>query len=190
MKIFVFRRWTELSKRKKIIIGLTCFGVLLILGGTIGLVLTPEAPSSLSNKNTLPVNAQVGDNGIQFLSETVKSQPQGEDYFVNYRLQREESRQEAKAMLSPLLNSSVTKTKEEAQQKWLELTHKIEKEGQIESLLKMKGFQDAVVDVNKNAINVIIFSSDLTPDEIRLIQDIVIQVANVRVNQIRISFKK
>lgn len=190
MKIFVLRRWRELSKRQKL--GRTLGGVLgvCILGYALWFGLASDAPSGFSGQASLSVSAPADNSNIQFTSEVVKPIPKGEDYFVNYRLQREESRQEAKLMLSPLLNSSVTKTKEEAQQKWLELSHKIEKEGQVENLLRIKGFQDAVVDVGQNGVNVIVFDPTLSQDEVRLIQAIVIQVTNVRVDLINISFKK
>lgn len=190
MKIFVFRRWAELSRGQKLGIGLAGVLAAFVLSLVLWTSLVPDSPSSFSGKDSMPVNAQVEDSNVQFKTEIIKPVPLGEDYFVNYRLQREESRQEAKAMLSPLLNSNVTKTKEEAQQKWLELSNKIEKEGQIENLLRIKGFQDAVVDVSKNGVNVIVYSSNLTQDEVCLIQDIVARVTSVRLNQINISFKK
>jgi len=190
MKIFVLRRWVELSKGQKFRRGIAGALGVCILGFSLWFALTSDAPSGFSGSDSLPVNAQVGDPNIRFTSEMVKPVPQGEDYFVNYRLQREETRQEAKTMLLPLLNSSVTKTKEEAQQKWLELSQKIEKEDQVENLLRIKGFQDAVVDVTKNGVNVIVFIPTLAPDEVRLIQDIVGRVTSFRVDQIYISFKK
>ena len=188
MKVFVFRRWTELSQRNKLGIWIASFVGLLLLGLGIGSAFNSDSPSGLSGKDSLPVSAIVENQIIQFTTETAKSQ--GEDYFVNYRLKREESRQEAKSMLIPLLNTSESKIKEEAQRKWLELTHKIEKEGEIENVLKIKGFQDAVVDVSKNGVNVTIYSPALSQDEVLIIQDIVVRIANVRIDQINISYKK
>jgi stage III sporulation protein AH len=189
MKFVIVRRWTELSLRHKLGTGIASLVVLLLLGLGIGYAYNSDTPPGLSGVDSLPVNAGVENQIIQFSTETAKPLPQGEAYFVNYRLKREESRQEAKSMLAPLLNTSVSKTKEEAQQKWLELTHKIEKEGEIENLLKIKGFQDAVVDVSKNGVNVIIYSPALSRDEVLMIQDIVVRIANVRIDQISISFK-
>lgn len=190
MKFLILHRWVELSKRQKL--GRTIAGVLgaCILGYVLWLGMDSGDPSGFSGQASMSVSAKVEDSSIQFLTEMVKPSPKGEDYFVNYRLKREESRQEAKTMLSLLLNSSVSKTKEEAQQKWLELSNKIEKEGQVENLLRIKGFQDAVVDFSKNGVNVIVFVPTLSPDEVSLIQEIVVRVTNVRVNLINISFKK
>jgi stage III sporulation protein AH len=190
MKFFVLRRWKERSKRQKLGIGFTGVILILLLGFALWLVWGSDTPSGFSVKDSLPVNASVGDPSIEFSTELVKPLPKGEDYFVNYRLQREQSRQEAKWMLSPLLNSTVTKTKEEAQQKWLALSHKIEKEGQIENLLLIKGFQDVVVDVSQSGVNVIVYAQNLSSDQVHLIQDIVVRITGVRVNQINISFKK
>lgn len=145
-------------------------------------------PPHFSGQPSLAVTAPLEDE-IHFTTEMVKPSLQGEDYFVNYRLQREQSRQEAKAMLEPLLESTVSESQAEAQQKWLELSHKIEKEGQIENLLKIKGFKDAVVDANPNAVNVIIFAPALSQDEVKLIQSVVTQATNIRLNLITISYK-
>lgn len=187
MKIFVLRRWGDLTERQKLIRGIGGFlGV-----GILSVVLWAafhNSPPHFSGQPSLAVTAPLED-GIQFTAEVVKPSLQGEDYFVNYRLQREQSRQEAKAMLEPLLNSTVSKTQAEAQQKWLELSNKIEKESQIENVLKIKGFKDAIVDVNQNAVNVIIFAPALSQDEVKLIQSVVTQITNIRLNQVTISYK-
>nr|MDA8227862.1 SpoIIIAH-like family protein [Desulfitobacterium hafniense] len=98
--------------------------------------------------------------------------------------------QEAKAMLSPLLNSNVDKAREQAQVKWLELTKKIEKEEEIENFLKIKGFQDLIADVNPDSISIIIYASSLTPNEVSLIQDAVTRITKIRLDKISISYKK
>lgn len=163
--------------------------ILLLLGLGIGYAAKPNPSSKSPQGESLPVNATVTNQNIQFSAEPMEISSQGENYFVNYRLQREQSRQEAKNMLAPLLNSNVATTQEEAQKKWLELTQKIKTEGEIENLLKIKGFRDAVVDMSPKGVNVVIYTSELSGNEVRLIQEIVIQIANVRVDKIAISFK-
>ncbi|MDR3541855.1 MAG: SpoIIIAH-like family protein [Desulfosporosinus sp.] len=173
----------------------------LWLGGLVGLVvilavlgiwlMTDVPPTHSSGQPSLPVNATVADESlIQFQVETVKPDVSGEDYFVNYRLKREQFRQETKTMLLELLNSTVDKTKEQAQEKWLELSTKIQKEGEVENLLKIKGFQDAVADVFPENVTVIVYAPSLTADELSMIQDLVIRVTKVRKDKITISVKK
>ncbi|HBV89057.1 SpoIIIAH-like family protein [Desulfosporosinus sp.] len=164
---------------------------LVALMGIIGVrFITYEPHAYLSRQASLPVNAQVVDPSIQFEVETVKPNDAGGDYFVNYRLKREQLRQEAKAMLSKLLDSTVEKSKAQAQEKWLELSSKIQREEEIENLLKLKGFEDAVADVFPEHVTVIVYAPTLTPHERDLIQEIVVRVTNVSLDKITISSKK
>jgi stage III sporulation protein AH len=153
-------------------------------------VMNAEPPAYFSVQSSLPVIASVEETSIQFEVETVNQSVSGENYFVNYRLKRDQFRQETKAMLSELLNSTVAKSKEQAQEKWLELSTKIHKEGEIENLLKIKGFQDAVADVFLENVTVIVYAPSLTPNEVSIIQDIVIRVTKVRLDKITISARK
>lgn len=109
---------------------------------------------------------------------------------MDYRLRRDQLRQDEKTMLAAVLNSNIEKTKEDAQQKWLELTSRISKEDEIENLLKIKGFQDVVVDLAPDSINIIILAASLSPHEISIIQDITMRVTPVRLDRINISIRK
>lgn len=188
MKVLTLKRWGDFTKRQKMGVAGGILGVCLVIFSLWSLVLGND-PSSLPTHESLLVNAQPGDQAINFSTEVVKPLPRGGDYFVNYRLQREASRQEAKDMLAPLLNSNVENTKKEAQEKWLQLTHKIEKEEQIESLLKISGIQDAIADLGNNEIAVIVYAPSLNSEEIKLIQDVVLRVTNMSKEQIRISYR-
>ena len=170
-------------------------GGLTLIFGVLGVWLISSAATAtphnyLSNQTSWPVNAPAEDNSIQFQFQTLKPDASGENYFVNYRLQREQFRQETKAMLSELLNSTVEKSKEQAQEKWLELSAKIQQEGEIENLLKIKGLQDTVADVLPENVTVIVFAPALTPNEVSLIQDIVVRVTKARLDKITISAKQ
>jgi len=172
----------------------------LWLGGIVSLVviltalgvwlITAERPTHFPVKSSLPVNASVEATSIQFEAETVKQNDSGENYFVNYRLKRDQFRQDTKAMLLELLNSTVNQSREQAQEKWLELSTKIQKEEEIENLLKIKGFQDAVTDVFLENVTVIIYAPSLAPNEVSIIQDIVVRATKVRLDKIMISARK
>ncbi|WP_242832456.1 SpoIIIAH-like family protein [Desulfosporosinus orientis] len=157
----------------------------------IGIKLISHEPHAfLTEQASLPVNASFVDHTIQFEVETLKPDDSGENYFVNYRLKREQFRQESKAMLAELLNSSIEKNKAQAQEQWLELNSKIQQEEEIENLLKIKGFKDAVVDVFPEHVTVIVYAKSLTPHEVSIIQDIVVRVTKVRLDKIAVSAKK
>lgn len=179
-------RWIYRNKVRWIIAGLLL--CLCILIG-VAWALTERQPTRFTGKNSLPVNAAIEGQNIQFSAEAVQPELRGENYFVNYRLQREQTRQEEKTMLAAVLNSNVVKTQEEAQQKWLELTNRMGKEDNLENLLKIKGFQDAIVDVTPNSVNVVIYAQSLSPHELSTIQDITLRVSPVHLDRINISNK-
>lgn len=168
-------------------------GVIVILG-ILGIMvmnlITAEPKAYFSSYVDVPVTASPDGQGIQFDVQLVKQNESGENYFVNYRLKREQFRQETKAMLSELLDSSVEKSQAQAQEQWLDLSAKIQRESEIENLLKIKGFQDAVVDVFHDSVSVIIYAQELTPNEVSLIQDIVVRVTSVRIDKITVMAKK
>lgn len=164
---------------------------LVVILGILGIKLVTAEPKALfSSRADVPVSAPVDGHGIQFEVQSVIQSVSGENYFVNYRLKREQSRQETKAMLSELLNSSVEKSKVEAQEKWLELSTKIHRESEIENLLKIKGFQDVVVDVFHDNVTVIVYTQELTSNEVSFIQDIVVRVTNIDLDKITVTAKK
>ncbi|WP_434511841.1 SpoIIIAH-like family protein [Desulfitobacterium sp. AusDCA] len=175
---------------KRVRVGILSGSIFFIIGLLIvGWALTKNQPTHFTGKNTLAVNAQIEGQNIQFSSEAAKPKLQGQNYFVNYRLQREQSRQEEKSMLSAVLNSNIAATKEDAQKKWLQLTNRISKEDEIENLLKIKGFQDAIAEVAPNSVNVFIYAPSVTPNEISIIQNIVQQATSVHLDQINISVR-
>lgn len=165
-------------------------GLVLIFGALASWVMMSEPHTYFTSRTSTPVDAAVNSQSIKFQVEAVQPNVSGENYFVNYRLKREQFRQETKAMLSELLNSTVVKTKEQAQEEWLNLSSKQQKEEEIENLLKIKGFQDGVADVFPENVTVIIYASGLTPNEVSSIQDIVVRVTKVRLDKITISAKK
>ncbi|HUX46619.1 MAG TPA: SpoIIIAH-like family protein [Desulfosporosinus sp.] len=188
------------SRAKRPVIFLIGHKSKLWLGGLVSLVvilvalgiwvIKVEPPAYFSSQSSIPVNASVEDSSIQFEVETLKQNISGENYFVDYRLKRDQFRQETKTMLSELLNSTVDKSREQAQTKWLELSTKIQKEGEVENLLKIKGFQDAVADVFPENATVVVYAPSLTPNEVSIIQDIVVRITKVRLDRITISVRK
>lgn len=122
----------------------------------------------------IKVSAFYQENGINFSSEIVElTNDVGQNYFVNYRIKREQFRQEVKEMLELLLESDIRETREEAQIRWLELSNKISTEGEIENALKMRGFKDIVSEVNPEKITITVLGKELKLQEIYQIQCVI-----------------
>lgn len=176
-----------LTHKAKLILWIVLAAVLL---ATILFFFRLSSPrTGRASSDSLPVNGQISETNIQFQVDQRALLLQGEEYFVNYRLGREQSRQEAKDMLEALLNSSDAKNKAVAQAKWLELSTEITQESELENLLKIKGFQDVIADVNYDSVNIIVLAHGLTPNEVFLIQATTAQITRVRQDRIFITTK-
>lgn len=114
-----------------------------------------------NHRNSFPVSMQQEEktNSINFTTELIElTINETQTYFVNYRLKREQSRQETKEMLRILLDSDITKTRVEAQTRWLTLMQKTLLEGEIENSLKFRGITDVVSEVNPERVTVTILT--------------------------------
>jgi stage III sporulation protein AH len=153
-----------------------------------------HANSPKPGDSTRPDNifdgGKIPEINIQFQTGLPDSSLSGEEYFVNYRLGREQYRQEVKGMLAELLNSSDLNDREVVQTKWLELSAKIAQENELENLFKIKGFQDVIANVNKDFVFIVVLTPGLTPYEIFSIQDTVNRVTGVSADKISLEIKK
>jgi len=125
---------------------------------------------------------------IVFKTEFIEiTNDQGQNYFVNYRIKREQYREERKEMLRALLESDLQSTKEEVQKQWLAYSKKIAEESEIENALKMRGFKDAVTEINGGRVSVMILAELLSREEIGLIKDLAANITGVSREKIEVT---
>ena len=140
-----------MTKKKKIIV-LSCMIGLLAVTAVFNFILTTNPTPSTS---------------------TVSSS----NYFVNYRTERQNSRNEELLQLDAILESATVNSDEynSALAMKLELTEITEKELLLENLIRAYGFEDVavVIGIDSGNVNVITKSLDLTNDDAVLIFSII-----------------
>lgn len=143
-----------MKKKKKIII-VAGFCLLLVVTGILNIFINSNI------QNTNPVN-----------SENVNVA----NFFTSYRSDRTNTRSEELLYLEAIItsNSSSESIKMEAEMQKLEIIAKMEKELAIESLIKSKGFADAVISTLSGSISVIVKSAELTDAEVSQIVEIIL----------------
>jgi stage III sporulation protein AH len=96
-------------------------------------------------------------------------------FFMDYRFERELTRKKEIEYISKIIDNPKFDPEiiAEAQAQLLEITSNMEKEMAIETLLKSKGFSDAVAIIYRNNINVIVDKPELEVEEVARILDIV-----------------
>lgn len=119
---------------------------------------------------------------------SAKVKNDSENYFSTAKKERTAARKEAEDTIKETLkNDKLTEDdKKSALQRIEEMGARIESESNIESILKAKGFQEAVVIISDSGINVVVESDGLTSAQTMQIQDIVTAETNIQLQNIKI----
>lgn len=129
-------------------------------------------------------NTSSEENAVQ----TSASAKESDDYFTTVKKERAEARKEASETIEETLKDSKVsdEDKKSALAKIEEIASRTEKEANIESLLKAKGFSKAVAVIGDSGINIVVESEGLTTAKTLQIQDIVTSETDISLNNIKI----
>lgn len=110
------------------------------------------------------------------------------DYFETAKKDREKALNEAEEKIEELLDNDSLSAEEKASvmKKIEALAGNIEKENNIETLLKAKGFEKAVAIIGDKGISIVVSSEGLTSAQTLQIQDIVVSETSIALNDIKI----
>ena len=113
-------------------------------------------------------------------------------YFVQAKLDREQSRAKQKDMLTEMINNEKLDNNQKADfaAGMLELQQRIEKETAAETMIKAKGFNEAYVRIDDETVDVVVSSESLSDAQLAQIEDIVKRKTGVSADKIRISTLK
>lgn len=104
----------------------------------------------------------------------VNNQPE-QSFFETYRVDRESTRNQEIAYLDEIIASSEsTETAVvDAENQKLNITSSMEKELVLEGLIKAKGFEDCIVTMSTENVNIVVMDEDLTLEEAAQILNII-----------------
>ena len=112
-----------------------------------------------------------------------------EDYFVKAREDREDTRDKAISIIKKTLSSAkaTAEQKEKAASQTKEITDRMELEASAETLIKAKGFGDAIVVISGDGCNVVVRKDgELEKSETIQILDIISGTAKINTENIKI----
>jgi stage III sporulation protein AH len=104
-------------------------------------------------------------------------------------LEKEQTRAQNKETLLEIINNAnISETqKQEAVNSMISMTDIAEKETAAEILLEAKGFDDAIVSIDDDSVDVVVNTTELTEAQRAQIEDIVIRKTGVSADAIIIS---
>ncbi|MDR1700489.1 MAG: SpoIIIAH-like family protein [Lachnoclostridium sp.] len=110
-------------------------------------------------------------------------------YFESAKLSREQTRAKNKETLMQLANSknATNKQKESAMNEIVNMTTISEKETATENLLAAKSFENVIVSIVEDSVDVVVDAEELTEQQIAQIADIVMRKTEVSPDKIAIS---
>jgi len=110
-------------------------------------------------------------------------------FFVQAKLDREQSRSRQKEILMSLINNTNLDETSRANSAdaMLSIQRRIEKESATESLIEARGFREVFVRIDENMVDVVVSKEVLSDAEIAQIEDIVKRKTGMDSAQIRIS---
>lgn len=155
-----------MSKKKKIIV-LVSMVALLVLTGCLNYF--------LNRPDTNPANAE---GNVTY-----------SDYFVASRADRSASREETVSYYNTIINSEATsaEAKASAETELAALVAGVDTEQRLETLIKSLGFDDCIVTVGKEKINVIVKSDALTEQESAQLLDMVCTETGKTIEYVRVK---
>lgn len=158
----------QLSPNAKKVIVLCSMVALLVLTGVLNFALNSDWFSSATDDGQL-----AGGDSV-------------ETFFSTYRTSRETARAEEMSYLEAIIASetSTEEAKATAETMKQDLLNNIEAELVIESLIKAKGFEDAVVTMSTNNVNVIVNKSELEQQEVAQILNVILEETDYTASEV------
>lgn len=172
-------------KKKNVILGSLL--ALLVVASILNYNLYKDDLSEVS-ENDNPLNAKLvsslTEEEIMSGERSVSS-----SFFIDYRIERDSSRAENIQTLKEIA-SSETSTEEnisEANEVMIELVKQSEDEMQLENMILSKGYDDCVVFLHDDYVNVLVKTEEITASQAVVIQDIVSKQCDIPLSKIYIA---
>lgn len=155
-----------MSKKKKIIV-LVSMVALLVLTGCLNYFLNRPGAQNANAEGTLSYS----------------------DYFTASRADRSSSREETVSYYKTIINNEATspEAKANAEAELATLVSSMDTEQRLETLIKSLGFDDCIVTVGKENINVIVKSDELTEQESAQLLDMVCTETGKTIGYVRVK---
>lgn len=153
---------------------------------------------SLDSDVTMAESGSVDEELAQALAEEQMDEVPGEAVFTSAetasalsgaKLEKEQTRiQNKETLLEIINNANISETqKQEAVSSMISMTDIAEKETAAEILLEAKGFDDAIVSIDGDSVDVVVNTAELSEAQRAQIEDIVIRKTGVSADAVVIS---
>lgn len=163
-------------------------GKQLLVGGLVLLVAISGYYRFGVNKTSGNKNASTEEKTVEVMSSAAEK----EDYFTAAKRERDNSRSEAEEMLEKIAQDeeATADSKADAREKIKEAAENVKTEGEVESLIKSKGYEDCIVIIDDSEIRIVVSADKLDEEKAAQIKNIVTSKTDFKASQIVLSCHK
>lgn len=113
------------------------------------------------------------------------------DFYMDYRLERERTRGQRVEWLREVINNdnSSDETRQKAQNNLLSISSRMEKEMEMENLIKAKGYPDAAVLIDEWSITAVVAADNLSTEGVSGLTDLISRGTGVNTDSIVVIAK-
>jgi len=154
--------------------------------------------NSTDSEETVVIDSHNGEVNdiLQTLNDNIErniisQKSKGEDYFLQAKIDIEMEREKTIERFDEIINNELIddQSRKNAVDKKISLIETINKEKIIESLIKGKGFEDAIVFITEKSVYVTVSKDELSNSDIAKILDIITRETEVPIDNIKIQRK-
>lgn len=155
-----------------------------ITPGTTQAPVLPSVQPPVAGDRTTPGNSQVKKEPENTVNRDNLNKTAKHEFIVEYRLERDRTRSQRIDMLREAVNNpnSAVEIRKEANRELMSVFRTIEKEMELENLIRAEGFKDAVVYLQETekTVTLTIHSADLTPGDREKLGHLVTRVTGIQ----------
>lgn len=165
---------------------LTALALVVVIAGVINW--HTKGNNSFVQTSTTDIEYEQYENEDNIYGESVEAGAES-DFFAQQRVENESSKTKELEINKEILNNdnSSDEAKSKAEQEISRIAKSIEDENSAESLIKAKGYKDALVMVGAETVTVIVKSEKLEADDVAVIKDIIVGQTGCTTDKIKIS---
>lgn len=136
----------------------------------------PHDQKHNSKKETTKTKAQSSNTGSLEKKKDVEK-----EFFIEYRLERDRNRDRQLEIIREIVNNknSGEEARREAQQRLLGISKNMEKEMELENLLKARNYKDAIAMIQEQGLTVIVKLPRLSAEDIAKVTEVAEQTTGI-----------
>lgn len=163
-------------------------GKQLLVGGLVLLVAISGYYRFGVHKSSGNKNAVSEEKTVEVMSSAAEK----DDYFTAAKRERDNGRSEAAEMLEKIAQDeeATADSKADAREKIKESAGNVKTEGEVESLIKAKGYDDCIVIIDDSEIRIVVSGDEMDEEKAAQIKNIVTSKTDFKASQIVLSCHK